>query len=229
MSNLEESVKSFKEKEREIEIIDNIIREIERTIIDPLKEEKERIIEEQEMLGKDSFDIRLGDLMDELSALTAIPKEKMYVDIDFNNIWTIEDYKPVDFYKREKKPFIKLTLASRPPQSFSIKEREINDFNYYLLFQSDFDETQADGKSLLEHSYTVRGRCEEIPCMRIETSLYLKDFNKEDIICHLKIRDLSSSFEHSQHFPKDLFLKALQNYEKRKREEQKPKIKQLKI
>ena len=228
MSYLEESVKEFKEKEFEIKIIEDRIREIERTMILPLKEEEKRIRAEKEVLGQEKFDIRLGDLMDELSLLTGIPKEEMYVYLDFNNIWTIEDYKPVDFYKREKNPYLNLTLASRPPHTFSIEDRQPNDFNYYFSFQSDFDEVQADGKTLLEHSYTKRGHCDRLPWLRIETSLYLKDSHKEDIVCHLKLWDLASSFEHNHHFPKDLFLRALQNHEEHKNDNSKENIKQLK-
>ncbi len=229
MSNLEESVKEFKGKENEIAEIEDRIREIERTMIEPLKEAKKRIIQEKEKIGKEIFDIRLGDLMDELSLLTGIPKEEMYLDLDFNNIWTIKDYKPIDFYKREKKPYLRLTIASRKPSNISSENLEQNDFQYFFSFQSDFDEIQADGESLLDHSYVIRGHCDGLPWLRLESSLYLSKYHIEDIICHLNLYGLASSFEHQDHFPKDLFLEALKNYEKHKREKAKEKIKQLKI
>lgn len=229
MSYLKERMIQYREKEHKIELLEEQIKDIQDTMIKPKKKSQEKEESELRILGKETFDFRLGDLIRSLSELTGIEEEKMYIKIDYNDIWTMEDYKPIDFYKRGKKPLLRLTIASRKPHTFSLEKPKDNDFQYNFFFQSDFYELQADGRSLLEHSYTIKDCFDSISNLRIQTSLYISENQKEDIICHLKLKDLASSIDYNNHFPKDLLLQAVENIEVLKSKNARVKIKQLKI
>lgn len=229
MSYLIDRIKNYREKEQEIELMSEQIKEIQDKIISPINIEQEKEKKELEKLGNETFHFRLGDLIKSLSELTGIEEEKIYIHIDYNDIWIMKNSSVVDFDKREKKPLIHLIIASRKPHTFSVEKRNTHDFQYNFFFQSDFNEIQADGCTLLEHSYTIKDRFDGMSNLNIQTSLYLSNNHKEDIICHLQLKDLASSCENNNHFPKDLLLKAIQNIEKSKREKATKKVKQLKI
>lgn len=229
MSYLIDRINNFREKEQEIELISEQIKEIQDKIISPINIKQEKEKKELEKIGNEIFHFRLGDLIKSLSELTGIEEEMIYVHIDYNDIWIMKNSHLVDFEKREKKPLLHLIIASRKPHTFSIEKRSSHDFQYNFFFQSDFNEIQEDGRTLLEHSYTIKDRFDGMSNVNIQTSLYLSNNHKEDIICHLQLKDLASSFENKNHFPKDLLIEAIENIEKSKRENAIEKIKQLKI
>lgn len=229
MSYLKDRMNEYREKEFEIAVLEEQIKSIQENQILPIRKNQKKEKEELEELGKETFDFRLGDLIKSLSKLSGIEEESIYVHIDYNDIWTMKNFQPIDFYNRAKKPLLRLTIASRKPYTFSFTKPKENDFQYNFFFESDFQELQGDGHSLLEHSYTLRERFDGISKSKIQTSLYISDDNKEDIICHLNLRDLASSIEYKNHFPNDLLLEAIENIEKDKGENAIKKIKQLKI
>lgn len=227
---MESRIKEYKDKEQEIDELDERIRELERRIILPLKREQEVCKKELQEIGKSSiFSISIQDLVRELSDLTGIPEEEIYVEVDYFEICTAEDYKKEDFLKQENKPLVKLIICSRNAYNMSNNNPQPGDFYYHLTFISDFNELQADGKSLMDHSYIISDYgslgSEHIKL----TSLYIKKEDIMSIICHLNLNNIATSHEERYYYPKDLLAQAIENNERRKKEEAMAKIKRLVI
>lgn len=228
---LAEKMKAFEDKELERKQVDEEIHRLEQTLIQPLKDKRKIVTKELESLGQlSTINISVRDLIREISELTGISPEEIFVELDYFGIWSTKDYQKEDFVKNAKKPQLKLMLSNKRLHGGTIQnELKEGDFYYFLTFLSDFYEPQADGKSLIEHSYTIRDHADGLPWLRMQTSLYIKEEDVMNIICHFKLWDIATSTELSTRYPKKLLSQALQNYEKRQKEKSLEKIRKMVI
>ena len=86
-----------------------------------------------------------------------------------------------------------------------------------MTFESDFNEPQADGKTLLDHSYTFKNYSDDLSW----PSLYIEKEDIMDILCHYKLSELAKLNMNSN---KNLLEEAIDNYIK-KQERNKLKLK----
>lgn len=212
-TTLKDKVRTYKAKEQEIISIQEKIRELERQYIIPLKEKQKQKQDALLQLGNQELvSISVGSLIKELSELTGIAENDMHLDIDYMDILSVKDI--MDRLNNQiKTPQLRLIISSKEPKDLTRAALENGDFYYYITFESDFNEPQADGKTLLEHSYTI----DNLPW----TSLYLKKEDIMNIICHLKLSELAKLSTNSS---ENLLEEAIDNYlKKQERNKQKQK------
>ena len=90
-----------------------------------------------------------------------------------------------------------------------------SDDNYfvfdYLYTPMNFDEIQADGKTLYDHCEAVWGHVEDMELKDIETFLEVY-YDIDEIICHLNLNNIMESGEYDYSFyPKSLLTRAVLN------------------
>ena len=207
-TTLKDKVRTYKAKEQEIISIQEKIRELERQYIIPLKEKQKQKQDALLQLGNQELvSISVGELVKELSDLTGIKEENMHLDIDYIDMWTTKDIKE-SINNQVKKPQLRLIISSNEPKNLSKMALENGEFYYYLIFESNFSEPQFDGKTLLEHSYTLSKYTDNLSW----PSLYIKKEDIMNIICHFKLNELAKLNTNSDI---NLLEEALDNYMKK--------------
>ncbi len=153
--------------------------------------------------------VKLGDLINELSILSGIDKSK--IKVSFSTGIYIIGKKPVDkdtLLKHNQK-------LNRRIMSLTLKGGEIYNDNHFIYTYLDtpmnFDEIQADGKSLYDHCEAVWGHIDDIEWKDIDTDLEVY-YDIENIICHLNLNEIIKKEEYeNSYYPKDLLTNALLN------------------
>ena len=205
-------------KEEELKYLKEMLKALEEKL-KPIKQnihEKEYEINRINTLldlngyGEDKIiTVKLGDLINELSILSGI--DSFEIEASFKTGIYVIGENPVDkatLLKHNQKldrRIMSLTLRGG-------KRHNDNQFIYvYLNTPMNFDEIQADGKTLYEHCEAVWGYADDIEWKYIETSLEVY-YDIKDIICHFNLNEIMKKAEYENtYYPKDLLTNALLN------------------
>lgn len=217
---LKQCIDERAKKEEELKYLKEMLKALEETL-KPIKQnihEKEYEINRINTLldlngyGEDKIiTVKLGDLINELSILSGIDSSE--IEASFTTGIYVIGKNPVDketLLKHNQKldrRIMSLTLKGG-------KRHNDNHFIYtYLDTPMNFDEIQADGKSLYDHCEAVWGYVDDIPSKDIETSLEVY-YDIEDIFCRFNLNKIMIEEEYkNSHYPKDLLTNALLNCE----------------
>lgn len=153
--------------------------------------------------------VKLGDLINELSILSGIDSSE--IEASFSTGIFIIGKKPVDkdtLLKHNQK-------LNRRIMSLTLKGGKIYNDNHFIYTYLDtpmnFDEIQADGKTLYEHCEAVWGHIDDMPWKDIDTDLEVY-YDIENIICHFNLNEIMKKAEYENtYYPKDLLTNALLN------------------
>ena len=194
LASLEEKLEPIKKEIRDAEIeIQSIKRELD---LNGLGE-------------SEIITLRLGDLIDELSKLSGIDKSE--IKPSFETYIYTTGKKPVekDVVLRESKKrksrimYLKIDGGKKSSDNYFVYD--------YLYTPMNFDEIQADGKTLFDHCEAVWNHIDDMEWKDIDTYLEVY-YDLDDIICHLNLNNIMDLDESPNTFyPKNLFTKAILN------------------
>ena len=198
---IKEQLKKYREKEKAIQSTQEMIRDIDKKMIAPLRAIEQKQKEELNKLGnQEVVSLSVRELIAELINITGVVSDDMYLDIDFIDMWTVQDV----LSKQDKKPQLRLVISSKDPKKMSKEDLENGEYYYCIAFEGDFYEPQADGCMLIDHSYTISNEYDDL----LWPSLYIKKEDIMDIICHFSLSEIERL---KMYLNSDLLTKALQN------------------
>ena len=215
---LKASIDKRAKKEEELKYLKEMLKALEEKL-NPLKQdiqktecEIERINNLLDLNGygeSEIITVKLGDLINELSILSGIDQSK--IKVSFSTGIYIIGKKPVDkdtLLKHNQK-------LNRRIMSLTLKGGKIYNDNHFIYTYLDtpmnFDEIQADGKSLYDHCEAVWGHIDDMEWKDIDTDLEIY-YDIENIICHLNLNEIIKKEEYeNSYYPKDLLTNALLN------------------
>lgn len=179
------------------------------------KLKEELIINRKELdLIKNSFiQIRLGDLIDEISWLSGVSKNKISTSLSFSKIFpSMEDaFRYVDQINDSDGIYLINNVKFSMKSNLSKEDIGCFPFSYFSFLSFNFNEIQCDDKLLKEHCLVSFE-----PFTNGEVSLNVsigKDI--DDVICNIPFYELEYE-NNTSWYPADLFTQAVINVSLRK-------------
>lgn len=158
---------------------------------------------------KNSFvRVRLGDLIDEVSWLSGVDRNKIIVSIKFNKIFLNLD-ETANFVQNicdnNGSYVVENTRFYMSSNLFKEDEDSVS-FSYFSFLSFDFNEIQCDGKRLIEHCcFSPESISNGQVNLTVSTNI-----NIDDIVCDFPFSELES-IDNKSWYPADLFTQAIIN------------------
>ena len=209
LNNLMETKKVIGSIAKDIEIR-NI--EYEKSI-EQLK--KELILKRNELdfIKSMKIQMKLGDLIDELSWLSGVDVEKISISIKFNHLFSSVQ-EMFNFFDNIRDNDVSYFVDNVRFNLSSNLRKEYTDavsFDYFKFLLLDLGMVQCDGKKLIEHfSYEIK----HLPNGELSVLFFINE-NINDIICDFTFGDFENRDNTSWH-PADLFMQAVINCSQKK-------------
>ena len=209
--NINEELTSLEEKRRNVDFIVEDIRvkteEFEKSIMN-LKEELIFSSKQVDLIRNSFIEVRLGDLLDEISWLSGVNKNKIFVSLSFSKIFpNMEDSLSfVDNINDSTDSYLVDNVKFSIKSNLSKDDIGVVSFSYFSFLFFDFNEIQYDGKLLKEHCCVS---FEPFTNGEVSLTVSIKK-NIDDIICKIPFYDLENK-DNTSWYPADLFRQALIN------------------
>ena len=207
--NINEELTSLEEKRRNVDFVMEDIRvkteEFEKSII-CLKEELIFNRNEVDLIRNSFVQVRLGDLIDEISWLSGVSKNNIFVSLSFSKIFpNMEDSLSfVDDINDSTDSYLVDNVKFSIKSNLSKEDIGVVPFSYFSFLFFDLNDIQYDGKLLKEHCCVS---FEPFTNGEVSLTVSIKK-NIDDIICNIPFYDLENK-DNISWYPADLFRQAL--------------------
>lgn len=179
----------------------------------------------------ENISVSIGDIVEELSNLTGIEKNKIGISITTNvGYWGIynldylaflidSDDQSLGYYKYGKDKYFNINIYGEKDLYDYDKKRK---FDFNLKLKLDLNEMQADGKTLKDHSseqiYFDDGRQSHYTGIVIDKDI-------ENLNYKVNLEELEYIKDSKDFYPSELFKQAIINYIERKNNNKKKVLK----
>ena len=213
--NINEELTNLMEKKMKVDSVVEDIKikmdEFEKSIA-RLKEELSVSRKELDLIKNSFIQIRLGDLIDEISWLSGVSKNKISTSLSFSKIFpSMEDaFRYVDQINDSDGIYLINNVKFSMKSNLSKEDIGCFPFSYFSFLSFDFNEIQYDGILLKDHCLVSFE-----PFTNGEVSLNVsigKDI--DDVICNIPFYELEYE-NNTSWYPADLFAQAIINVSSR--------------
>ena len=222
--NINEELTNLLDKKDKVDLIVNDIKSMMEEYERNIKSLKDELIvsrDEYDSIKNSFVRIKLGDLIDEISWLSGVNRNKIMMSIKFNKIFLNLD-EAASFVQNicsNNDSYVVSNTRFYLSSNLFKEDKDSVPFSYFLFLSFDFNEIQCDGKRLIEHcSFSPESISNGQVNLTVSTNL-----NVDDIMCNIPFSGLDSK-DNSSWYPADLFTQAVINVSSREYDSKVDKI-----